>query len=188
MLHSYYGFVETEASREPDLDSEKRTRPDVFGDFQDDNSLRQLSRELLASKDLFRHGSEYFVMERRLRKLMENRNDSLSQENAAAFSFSGVLGFSASGPVLLNCRDIEAIEQKEYIASGWTKAVFRGVYGDRRVALKTVDIGGQDVTSCVDSGYSLQHCYQRAAHKIVKEIVLLQALAHDNVIQVRNVP
>lgn len=127
-------------------------------------------------------------MESRLRKLMEITPDSAYSVNATSALISRYLDFSTSGPAMLDCRTIDNIKDREYVASGWTKAVFSGVHAGRKVALKTVDIGGQDVMACMDGGGSLQQCYHRAAQKIVKEIVLLQALAHDNVIQVRSVP
>ncbi|ESO92038.1 hypothetical protein LOTGIDRAFT_62659, partial [Lottia gigantea] len=84
----------------------------------------------------------------------------------------------------LNCDDIDNITDKEYIASGWTKAVYKGLYKGKPVAIKTVDIRGQDVGSCVEAGGSVEDCYWRAAQKIVKEIVILQGIPHDNIIKV----
>ncbi|PVD25591.1 hypothetical protein C0Q70_13249 [Pomacea canaliculata] len=190
MLQTYHGFVETStSSRRPQYRGQggKRAHLD-FGDSGNGgmNSIQQLSRELLANKNLLQHarGSEYFVMESRLRKLMEITPDSAYSVNATSALISRYLDFSTSGPAMLDCRTIDNIKDREYVASGWTKAVFSGVHAGRKVALKTVDIGGQDVMACMDGGGSLQQCYHRAAQKIVKEIVLLQALAHDNVIQV----
>lgn len=194
MLQTYHGFVETStSSRRPQYRGQggKRAHLDL-GDAGNGgmNSIQQLSRELLANKNLLQHarGSEYFVMESRLRKLMEITPDSAYSVNATSALISRYLDFSTSGPAMLDCRTIDNIKHREYVASGWTKAVFSGVHAGRKVALKTVDIGGQDVMACMDGGGSLQQCYHRAAQKIVKEIVLLQALAHDNVIQVRSVP
>lgn len=174
-------------------------------------NIKQLSRELLAHRNLFQlahPASEYLVMESRLRKLLENHSANISDRNSSrssihpsssssssSSSLNRALDFS-SGPLLMSCEEVDSIGGKEYIASGWTKAVFKGVIPPdhgvaslrgRMVALKTVDIGGQDVTSCMDNGSSLQFCYHRAAEKIVKEIVLLQALSHQNVLQVRHV-
>ncbi|KAL8580760.1 hypothetical protein ACOMHN_018432 [Nucella lapillus] len=189
MLHSYHGFVDNNNNNNNDdahrshQVSRESVRTMVSGE-EDVYSIRQLSRELLANSNLLQqtqHGTQqYFVMESRLRKLLEN---TVAQSNASKSVLFRVRDFS-SGTVMLDCSDIEAISHREYVASGWTKAVFRGMYGGRAVALKTVDVGGQDVTACTEGGQSLQHCYHRAAQKIVKEIVLLQALAHHNVIQV----
>ncbi|XP_045185783.2 extracellular tyrosine-protein kinase PKDCC-like isoform X2 [Mercenaria mercenaria] len=85
---------------------------------------------------------------------------------------------------LMYCDDIANITDKIYIASGWTKAVYKGTYKGSPVALKTVDVKGQDVTTCMDSGKSETACFVKAAKKIVKEIVLLQALAGENVLKV----
>ena len=214
MLQSYHGFVENGSSSSSKSSSDSHDArgggprdprgPRVEslhhrGGGDDVYSIRQLSRELLANRNLFQQqarqggqdgGGEYFVMESRLRKLLESTAETYSGNASSGnppAAFSRYLDFSspAGGPVMLDCGRIEAISDREYVASGWTKSVFRGRYGHGSVALKTVDIGGQDVTSCMDGGRSLQFCYHRAAQKIVKEIVLLQALAHDNVIQVR---
>lgn len=189
MLQSYHRFVENSSSSNShnDQDPKLSRAESVYNAHSADDvySIKQLSRELLANRNLFQQSHhEYFVMESRLRKLLENSADSYSG-NTSRSVFSRYLDFSSTaGPVMLDCGEIDTISDREYVASGWTKSVFRGYYGHRSVALKTVDIGGQDVTACVDNGSSLQFCYHRAAQKIVKEIVLLQALAHDNVIQV----
>jgi len=198
MLQSYHRFVENSSrssssstsNSHADQGSKRSTADSVYNARGEDDvyNIKQLSRELLANRNLFQQSHhEYFVMESRLRKLLENNAESYSG-NASKSVFSRYLDFSSSssssGLVMLDCGQIESISDREYVASGWTKSVFRGYYGHRSVALKTVDIGGQDVTACMDSGSSLQFCYHRAAQKIVKEIVLLQALSHDNVIQV----
>ena len=85
---------------------------------------------------------------------------------------------------LIYCDDIANITEREYLASGWTKAVYRGFYQGTPVAIKTVDPKGQDVSTCEESGRSHKDCFIRAAKKIVKEIVLLQALADKNVLKV----
>lgn len=201
MLQSYHGFVENSATDGADSQDVKikhargqqrqqPRQPDlVFQNKEYDlYNIKQLSREILANS-IFQqvHGGEYFIMESRLRRLLENTGESVYSGNSTSKSLlSRNLDFSSTGhgPAMLDCAEIEAVQDKEYVASGWTKSVFRGEYRGRRVALKMVDIGGQDVTACMDDGGTLRSCYHRAAQKIVKEIVLLQALAHDNVVQV----
>lgn len=85
---------------------------------------------------------------------------------------------------LLYCDDIINITDMTYLASGWTKAVYKGLFKGSPVAVKTVDVNGQDVTTCMDSGMPQTACYVKAAKKIVKEIVVLQALAGENVLKV----
>ena len=94
-------------------------------------------------------------------------------------------GLPSMADDLLDCDQIKNITDQKYIASGWTKAVFKGMYKGKPVAIKTVDAGGQDIKSCMEKIMSFEECYQRAAHKIIKEILVLQALPHENVIKVR---
>ncbi|XP_014788337.1 extracellular tyrosine-protein kinase PKDCC [Octopus bimaculoides] len=137
--------------------------------------------------------NEYRVLVSRFRKLMENAVESSnfsSSENDESLELisnaeNGTLRFkNRSSEQLFNCQDIENITDKHYIGSGWTKAVYSGVISSKKVAMKTVDIGGQDVTNCVKWGQTLAECYYRAAQKIVKEIVLLQELEHQNLVKV----
>ena len=124
---------------------------------------------------------KYGIFESHLRKLMEKSTedglDVTKIENTAPFGVS----YSEN---LIECEDFGNITNRTYLASGWTKAVFRGVYKGQPVAIKTVDIKGQDVSSCMAKGISFGNCYHKAAKKIVKEIIVLQALANDNVIKV----
>lgn len=85
---------------------------------------------------------------------------------------------------LLFCDDVLNITDMTYIASGWTKAVYKGIFNGSPVAVKTVDLKGQDVTTCMDAGMPQTTCYVKAAKKIVKEIVVLQALAGEHVLKV----
>lgn len=123
----------------------------------------------------------YNGFERRLRKLMEKSSE------------SGLYGMRMEGTSQLDkpptkdfigCDEIVNITDRKYLASGWTKAVYSGKYKGKSIAIKTVDIKGQDVSTCVSRGFTASYCYNKAAQKIVKEILVLQALAHDNVIKV----
>ncbi|XP_062596964.1 extracellular tyrosine-protein kinase PKDCC-like [Saccostrea cucullata] len=121
------------------------------------------------------------TFENRLRKLMEkstgNGLDVIKIQNEAPMSVT----YSEN---LIKCEDFVDILNRTYLESGWTKAVYRGNYKGLPVAIKTVDVKGQHLKSCVAKGHRHGDCYHRAAQKIVKEIVVLQAIAHENVIKV----
>jgi hypothetical protein len=57
--------------------------------------------------------------------------------------------------------------------------------------VKTVNLNGHDILKCqekhkpMSSAASLPLCYRRAAAKILREIILLTELAHDNIVKVR---
>jgi hypothetical protein len=129
----------------------------------------------------FRASGIHGTLENRLRKLMEksteNGLDVIKIQNEAPMSVS----YSEN---LIECDDFVNISKRTYLESGWTKAVYRGDYRGLPVAIKTVDVRGQHVRSCVAKGHTYKDCYHQAAQNIVKEIVVLQAIAHDNVIKV----
>ncbi|KAH9487970.1 hypothetical protein Btru_066881 [Bulinus truncatus] len=86
--------------------------------------------------------------------------------------------------ILLSCTEIDQIDDVTYLSRGWTKVVYSGVYRGQPVALKTVDVNGHDVTNCLAEGDNMTSCYGKSARKIVREIVLLSSLTHENVIKV----
>jgi hypothetical protein len=57
--------------------------------------------------------------------------------------------------------------------------------------VKTVNLNGHDILKCQEKhkpmslASSLPLCYRRAAAKILREIILLTELAHDNIVKVR---
>ena len=128
-----------------------------------------------------------YVFEDRLRNLLRfletNLEKTASPSNTKVIDSHFERYFSDR---LLFCDEIRNITKKTYLASGWTKAVYKGYYKGSPVALKTVDLHGQDVGTCVKSGRSQSACYVRAAKKVIKEIVVLQALANPNVLKVSN--
>ncbi|KAK3092758.1 hypothetical protein FSP39_006941 [Pinctada imbricata] len=139
-------------------------------------------REWMDSDSLSQtHFDKYSIFESHLRKLMEKSTedglDVSKIQNTAPFDVS----YSEN---LIHCDDFVNIKNRTYLASGWTKAVYKGVYKGKNVAIKTVDVKGQDVSTCMAKGHTFEFCYNKAAQKIVKEIIVLQALANDNVIQV----
>lgn len=89
-------------------------------------------------------------------------------------------------PDLLNCTALQEVKDLEFVAAGWTKAVYRGRLRYRDVAVKTVNLNGQDIRACQgkEPGATLAACYRRAAAKILKEMVLLHQLRHPNIVQV----
>lgn len=82
---------------------------------------------------------------------------------------------------LLTCKEIHTIRNLTVIGSGWTKTVYRGLYENSAVALKTVHSSGHDMTSCQEE---TSVCYHRCASKIIKETALLRELKHPNVLKV----
>lgn len=108
-------------------------------------------------------------------------------------AIDGNIGFNEhSGDTLLtakdrmySCMDMNRMRNLQFVGSGWTKVVYEGHLDGKSVAVKTVDVNGHDVGQCMKEGFNSTFCYGRAAGKIIKEIVLLQALAHDNIIKVR---
>jgi hypothetical protein len=86
---------------------------------------------------------------------------------------------------LLNCTSLRDVAQLEFLASGWTKAVYRGkLSGDRDVAVKTVNLNGHELQACQERGETLHECYSRAAAKLMREMILLTELAHENMVKV----
>ena len=85
-----------------------------------------------------------------------------------------------------SCVDLQALyPYREYIASGWTKAVYSVTLHGEPVALKTVDLTGHDMTKCTQElGLSPTLCYIRASQKLLREILILRALGHTNVVKV----
>ena len=156
-----------------------------FDCSKDVHSIGQLLKILTSQSNLY----QYFQPKRMknmfvtgsVRQFLANNNT----RNIFRTNFSiRTLNYLFSSTRMYNCADIDKIHIERYISSGWTKSVFKGVYRNKSMALKTVDINGQEVTSCVNGGQSPQRCYKRAARKIVKEIILLRALVHENIIQV----
>lgn len=93
--------------------------------------------------------------------------------------------------------DCEAVAKMvpsmSFLAAGWTKAVYKAKFNDVDLAVKTVDVTGQDVNQCLEKQrhdneeyLDVERCYHKAAKKIIKEIALLKQLQHPNVIKVRS--
>ncbi|KAK6181547.1 hypothetical protein SNE40_009378 [Patella caerulea] len=175
MFQTYHGFVENRGERS------------MHGDSLQDHpiSIKDLTGKLLGRPLMIKYQlDQYSVFESRLRKLMENTQDSGRGDIFTHHLSTTETKFDKNGNRLLNCGDIDNITDKEYIASGWTKAVYKGIYKGSPVAVKTVDIRGQDVGSCVEQGRTVEDCYWKAAQKIINEIVILQGIPHDNIIKV----
>lgn len=125
------------------------------------------------------------VFENRLRKLLDIIESNL-EHTASYTSSENEIPFEKyfSDDRLIYCDDVLNITDMTYMASGWTKAVYKGSFRGSPVAIKTVDAKGQDVSTCVEAGSTQTTCYIKAAKKIVKEIVVLQAIAGDNILKV----
>uniref|UniRef100_A0A8D0GB06 Extracellular tyrosine-protein kinase PKDCC n=1 Tax=Sphenodon punctatus TaxID=8508 RepID=A0A8D0GB06_SPHPU len=107
-------------------------------------------------------------------------------ERSKGFSSSpqAKIELSLQQPQLLGCRDIHNVTHVHYLGSGYTKAVYKAVLNrSLAVALKSVDFGGHDIENCVKLYAALGDCYRLASYKIVKEMILLQRLQHDNILQ-----
>ncbi|XP_010840625.1 PREDICTED: extracellular tyrosine-protein kinase PKDCC [Bison bison bison] len=82
------------------------------------------------------------------------------------------------------CAALRNVSGAQYLGSGYTKAVYRvRLPGGAAVALKAVDFSGHDLGSCVREFGARRGCYRLAAHKLLKEMVLLERLRHPNVLQ-----
>ncbi|XP_046387333.1 extracellular tyrosine-protein kinase PKDCC-like [Ischnura elegans] len=97
---------------------------------------------------------------------------------------SGVNGNGFGGVKVFECPAVHAASDLEFVAGGWTKAVYRAKVWGRDVAIKTVNLNGLDIRECQRTGGSLSSCYRRAAVKILREMVLLRQLRHENIVQV----
>ncbi|XDA74060.1 hypothetical protein R6Z07F_004278 [Ovis aries] len=92
-------------------------------------------------------------------------------------------GSPGPGP-RLGCAALRNVSGAQYLGSGYTKAVYRvRLPGGAAVALKAVDFSGHDLGSCVREFGARRGCYRLAAHKLLKEMVLLERLRHPNVLQ-----
>ncbi|XP_046338858.2 extracellular tyrosine-protein kinase PKDCC-like [Haliotis rufescens] len=178
MFQSYHTFVD-DVQHRGNVHS-----PHVVEVSPHSSLVRDLTDDLLSRSYGKTINNQYFVFESRLRKLMEDTRENVYAEGLSSSHTPQIQGTPVTGDSMLNCNDIENITEREFIASGWTKAVFKGKYKGRSMAVKTVYIGGQDINTCIQQGVSMEECYHRAAQKIVKEIVVLQALPHENVIKV----
>lgn len=94
----------------------------------------------------------------------------------------------STGPV--NCSTLHEVEDLEFVAAGWTKAVYRGVFRGREVAVKTVNLNGHDFRGCQErmppGQATLPTCYRRTAAKLLRELILLTQLAHGNIVKVQS--
>ncbi|XP_005090794.1 extracellular tyrosine-protein kinase PKDCC [Aplysia californica] len=181
-------------------DSSRRERRDIFREFADEFLPKIVN---IGQGDIGEN--QYSVIEGRVRRLMQDGGKDLfgkllQKSRLKESERNLVFRNSASKlPVdikdlpsqgyphrdhLLDCSDIEKIQNMRYIGGGWTKAVYQGEFQGHGVAVKTVDINGHDVNRCLGDARNMSYCYHRAARKIIKEIVLLQALVDENVIKV----
>ena len=88
-----------------------------------------------------------------------------------------------------DCTALADLRDAEYLASGWTKAVFRARLpspsaGEPLLALKVVDPRGKQMLQCLQSDAPL-HCRHEASLKLLSEALLLRRLQHPAVLRVR---
>ncbi len=111
-------------------------------------------------------------------------NQTLSRKSSLSVAVSDVRKLLVSTS---QCSSIRNITRGAILGSGFTKIVRKGLMNGRvQVAIKTVDVTGNDVTNCFKKyGGVFTRCYDKAAGKILKEIVLLRGLDHPNVVKVK---
>lgn len=113
----------------------------------------------------------------------------LSHTNSVLIDPDELLG------ILSHTSDCDSVtfnkDDHNFIAAGWTKAVYKGQIKDAEVAVKVIYDKGFDVSSCLTTSkgaisFDNQHrsCYRRATNKIMREIALLNGLNHPNIVQV----
>ncbi|XP_027006164.1 extracellular tyrosine-protein kinase PKDCC isoform X1 [Tachysurus fulvidraco] len=84
----------------------------------------------------------------------------------------------------LGCGDLERANSVQFVGSGYTKAVYRAELNSSfSVALKSVDLSGHDMESCVKRYSSTEDCYRLASFKIIKEMTLMERLQHPNILK-----
>ncbi|XP_075049687.1 extracellular tyrosine-protein kinase PKDCC-like isoform X2 [Mixophyes fleayi] len=84
----------------------------------------------------------------------------------------------------LTCKDLSHVTEIDYIGSGFTKIVLKGILvNGKTVALKSIHAEGNDMKSCVDRYGDRGGCHRLATYKLQKEIALLQILRCPGIIQ-----
>ncbi|KAJ1157291.1 hypothetical protein NDU88_010006 [Pleurodeles waltl] len=153
--------------------SERRRRPE--DPPEEEPEPRELARQL---RERHREVLRYRAPAgRRQVKALERRLMDLEQR---AEPGQGL----ALEPPGLGCADLGGAPGAQYLGSGYTKAVHRlALNRSLSVALKSVDLGGHDMESCVREYGAARDCYRLASYKILKEMMLLQRLRHPNVLQ-----
>ena len=129
------------------------------------------------------------VKSSRLRKLMEN---TLPRETAQSAHKETITNKDEIATVLYghlkkssNCGETNSVINLSHIGSGWTKSVFKGIQGGQNVAVKTLNPNGRDVLTCMErDGLNHIQCQNKASLKLLKEMVLLKELNHNNIIKV----
>ncbi|XP_042332889.1 LOW QUALITY PROTEIN: extracellular tyrosine-protein kinase PKDCC [Sceloporus undulatus] len=121
------------------------------------------------------------------RRLMDLTSPRISSASASASSTQRLgdppLDLWLS-PLRLGCGDLRNVTDVHYLGSGYTKAVYKArLNGSLSVALKGVDFAGHDVARCLQLYRALEDCYRLASYKVLKEMVLLHRLRHNNVLQ-----
>ncbi|XP_046388773.1 extracellular tyrosine-protein kinase PKDCC-like [Ischnura elegans] len=106
-----------------------------------------------------------------------------NETDDSAYDIPGGGGEFAAAKAL-ECSVMNSASDLEFLASGWTKAVYRAKLWGRDVAIKTVNLNGLDFRECQSAGGSLSGCYRRVSVKILREMILLRQLRHENIVQV----
>ncbi|XP_035678603.1 extracellular tyrosine-protein kinase PKDCC-like [Branchiostoma floridae] len=121
--------------------------------------------------------------EPKFRRLMDARREKLLLQVVNTDAPAGANGTARQDPGYIGCRELEHIKVTGPAGSGYTKVVQKGEYNGVDVAIKSVAMSGHDMRLCLDTGMDRRDCSALANYKIVKEVALLQALAHPNIIK-----
>ena len=88
-----------------------------------------------------------------------------------------------------NCTNIRDIDVKHKLGNGVSKQVYCGVYKGEKIAVKMVTRHVVDVTACIKlrgkqgKRDNNNECFIFPNMKLMKEILLLQQLHHDNLVK-----
>lgn len=88
-------------------------------------------------------------------------------------------------PAELNCSSLQRIQDIKFIAAGWTKSAYKVLLNNRTISMKTVNIDGHDISTCLnEEDRYLYDCFLIAASKVLREISVLSSIMHPNVVKV----
>ncbi|XP_035225478.1 extracellular tyrosine-protein kinase PKDCC-like [Stegodyphus dumicola] len=85
----------------------------------------------------------------------------------------------------LNCSTLSAVKDLQFVGSGWTKSTYKISLNGRILSLKTVNIDGYDISSCLlEEDRYLYDCYLLVASKLLREIAVLPTISHKNIVKI----
>lgn len=85
----------------------------------------------------------------------------------------------------LNCSSLRKFEKVRFVAAGYTKSTYKVRLNNQTLSLKTVNVEGHDINSCLlEEDRYLYDCFLIAASKLLKEIAILRSISHSNIVKV----